>query len=364
MFKESLPPPILPEAPENALRDRPETRRHPLPRGKPERPPVGLSRNSPKRPPPQWGARVPRRDRAVCACALHLLSPSCCYGNTWPGARGAKPTPGFRRSAKETPLPPRISPRRSAAPSDGPRPQVWALVPAGTSGHSAGPSGLDSGPVRKGTDGGPDGGWGESWDRVLGSSRQGLTFGKRRTRSGRGCWGRSCGGCPGGCYLCRREGRLQAGLGGHPIRLPDPQGGGQQRLVPLETSSEWAAPPSRWPRLPSEDVVGAELAQPLQVDAAFLGHSHAPPAWTLHSAPSPQQSSSVNRPPPYCGLTTLSSAQTPLTPLLWPRPSPVATPISCGHAPSRLAHAHHLSHPSVQAVGSGVAAAWAKCWSG
>lgn len=66
-----------------------------------------------------------------------------------------------------------------------------------------------------------------------GASGQGLTFGKRQTRSGRGCWGRSCGGYPGDCYLCRKEGGSSGWAGGNPIRLPDPQSGCKQQLFPL-----------------------------------------------------------------------------------------------------------------------------------
>lgn len=53
---------------------------------------------------------------------------------------------------------------------------------------------------------------GEGVARILGPWGEGLTFGKRQRRNGRGCWGRSCGGCPGDCYLWQKEGE-SSGLG-------------------------------------------------------------------------------------------------------------------------------------------------------
>lgn len=75
--------------------------------------------------------------------------------------------------------------------------------------------------------------------RVLGLCGHGLTFGRRQTRSGRECWGRSCGGYPEDCYLWWKEGIFRPVLSG--------SAGCKNNLSALVPLNEWAMPPSLCP---------------------------------------------------------------------------------------------------------------------
>lgn len=136
----------------------------------------------------------------------------------------------FRSTAKEVPLLRFRTGGGRAFPQT--RPRGPALIPAAASGHSAGPSGpaqvqLGGEQMAAKTAGG------HRPARVLGPWGEGLTFGRRQTRSGRGCWGRSCGGCPGDCYLWQKEGHLKAWGGGNPTWPSNPQSRWRTATPPL-----------------------------------------------------------------------------------------------------------------------------------
>lgn len=75
----------------------------------------------------------------------------------------------------------------------GPAPMAWRLFPLGRGGTLRVPRALAQ--VQLGGEQMVAQTVGrEDPARVLGPWGEGLTFGRRQTRSGRGCWGRSCGG--------------------------------------------------------------------------------------------------------------------------------------------------------------------------
>lgn len=233
---------MLPEAPGNAFRDTPKHADTPSLEGNLRFLLLGSQEIALGALPHGGDRELLVGHRVVCACALHLCwPPSCCYGNTRPGALGAKRTQGFRCSAKETPSRPGFRTGGWPHPRIGPAPQAGRGFPLGPWGTQRIPPVLTQVQLGREQMAAQTVG-GESPTRVLGPSGQGLTFGKRQTRSGRGCWGRSCGGCPGGCYLCQERGGSLGGAGGNPIRLPDPQSGLQAAAIP---SVLWAPPPSK-----------------------------------------------------------------------------------------------------------------------
>ena len=135
---------------------------------------------------------------------------------------------------------------------------------------------------------------GEGMARVWGPWGEGLTFGKRQRRNGLGCWGRSCGGCPGGCYLWQKEGDFRPGVGGNPIRPPDPQSGFQTAacllLSLISPVYEWATYLSCGPS--PQNVLATKSAQPLLGSIPPFSGEPRPLRMALLSAPSPFQTSS------------------------------------------------------------------------
>lgn len=158
------------------------------------------------------------------------------------GSTRREADPGLPLLREGSPFPPRIR-------TGGPAPKAGRAFPLGPGGTQRIPPALPQVPLGREqmaaqTEGG-------SRTRVLGPGGRGLTFGKRRRRSGQGCWGRSCGGCPGGCCLCRERGGSLGWAGGQPhqaSRSPQRGAGSSYSLFTLVPNGAGRAP-LPWPRL-------------------------------------------------------------------------------------------------------------------
>lgn len=226
-------------------------------------------------------------------------------------------------------------------------------------GHSAGSG---SGAIRRGTDGNPYGRWGGS-DQGTRALQTGTYLREEANEKCAGVLGEKLRGLSKGLLpVAERGGSLGLGWAAIPLRLLISNAGCKQQPVPFSPTVVSGPRPSKsfWlPSMPSRSkpiLPSSGMDPPLRHGSSFLPHplfNLGPPTKTLLR-----------------WLTMPNSdgpAPCPIRVLLCPdsvHPScDMDTSLACGQASSSLGHTHHLSHPGVQAVGSGVAAAWAKCWS-
>lgn len=143
---------------------------------------------------------------------------------------------------------------------------------------------------------------------------------------GGGVGGEVAGAIQGTATCVGKRGGLQAGLVATPSDFLTPKAAASSSYSLFSRVPEGVghAPCAVAP--PPEGVSDTELAQPLQVDTAFLCHSHAPRVWTLHSAPVPLtiQPRKPITAPLRTDHASLCPDSAPLlrqghTPLLWPR---------------------------------------------